>query len=268
MTKSISRVAFAPLMVVCATGCFWVTTKHEGEKLRTDVDRLQTRVDTELGAKVTKLEKVLDQATKLLARNSADLGAEVNGLAQENAKLTGIVMEVKRFNDELRKQMEADRKMYEERLEALETRLASGGSTSGPKRSANDIFDAGKTAFDGGKYAQAQAEFKAFVLTYPDHAKAGEAQYYRAESQFKDKDYRGALGEFQRVFEKYPKADLADDALFRAGESAEALKWCTDARAYYGLLRQRYPKSALAKKAKTKDADLKKASSDKKKCST
>lgn len=265
MTMKSMSTPFALALALAMSGCFWVTTKHEGEKLRTDVDRLQTRVDTELGAKVTKLEKVLDQATKLLTRNSADLGAEVNGLVQENAKLNGLVMEVKRTNEELRKQMEADRKAYTERIEALETKLAGGGT--GPKRSANDLFDAGKTAFDAGKYSQAQQEFKNFVLSYPEHAKAGDAQYYRAESAFKDKDYRTALGEFQRVFEKYPKSDLADDALFRAGESAEALKWCTDARAYYGLLRQRYARSSLAKKAKQKDADLKKAASDKKKCS-
>src|SRR5690606_4512818 len=95
---------------------------------------------------------------------------------------------------------------------------------------------------------------------------ADDAQFQRAESYAKEKKYQESLGEYQRVFEKYPDSALADDAAFRAGEAAEALKWCTDARAYFGLLVKRWPKSNLVKKAKSKDAAIKKNSKSKAKC--
>lgn len=268
MTR-LTAAAFACAIVF--SGCFWATTKHEGQQIKKNVakldDRLKTQEET-LGTKVEELKKVLDEATKLLARNSADLGAEVNSLVQENARLTGLVMEGKRYTDEVRKNAMADRKSYEERIDSLETRLAELEKqlNKGPRKSPGELFAEAKGLFDSGSYAKAAERFKSFVVAHGGNAKAPEAQYYRAEAHFKSGDKRRALGEFQKVFEKYPKSSRADDAMYRAGEVAENLKWCTDARAYFGLLRQKYPRSSFAKKAKAKDKTLKRNARNKKKC--
>ena len=69
-----------------ATGCFWVTTKSEGKALRHDIDGLDNRVaakETEIGGKVTELQSTLDEAAKVLKRNSADLGADVERIDDE-----------------------------------------------------------------------------------------------------------------------------------------------------------------------------------------
>ena len=73
-------LAFAPLIL---TGCFWVTTKSEGESLRHDVDSLNTRISTKekaLDDQVKQLQAVIDEATKVLKRNNADIGADVDQL--------------------------------------------------------------------------------------------------------------------------------------------------------------------------------------------
>ena len=61
-------------------GCFWTTTKSEGQALRRDVTSLQTRIDSkekELDTQIKQLNTVLEEASKVLKRNTADIGADV-----------------------------------------------------------------------------------------------------------------------------------------------------------------------------------------------
>src|SRR5687768_10711521 len=78
------------LLATSASGCFWVTTKREGETLRADVSALDARLgkrEEDLEGKIQQLERVLAEATEVLRRNSADLGADVEELAQDIRKM-------------------------------------------------------------------------------------------------------------------------------------------------------------------------------------
>jgi len=248
--------------------CFWVTTKHEGETLRRDVNRIDEVVNKQedsLGGSVKKLKSTLDEASKLLARNSADLGAQFDELENENARLTGLVMEAKRYAN----QVYTDMQTFEKRIETLESRLAAveGKAFEPPKvESAAELYDQGMSAFRANDYNKARELFRKLVIKYPGHEKADDAQFNRGQAYFVQKDYKSALEEFQAVFDKFPQSALADDSIFRAAESAQKLKWCTDARAYYGLLRQKYPKSDMASKAKKQGEYLKKNAKKKSIC--
>lgn len=257
-------------MLVAATtqtGCFWVTTKHEGEVLREDVTHLETRVSAQeetLSSKVQKLETVLEKATQLLTRNSADLGAEVNTLVQEGAELRGLVMEAKRYTEEVKNEI----KILELRQQEIEKRIAvlEQKVTEPPAQSADQLYAKAKAAFDGKKLDDADKLFTYLIIKFPGHERADDAQYYRGELRFRKSDYETAIGEFQRVFEKFPQSALADDALMRAGQAAIKLKWCTDARAYFNVLMQKYPKSSLVKKAKKADRWVKRHRKQKRYC--
>jgi TolA-binding protein len=237
-------------------GCFWATTKHEGQELRRDVIRLEQKVDDGLGTKVAELEKVLAEATKLLTRNSADLGAEVSTLGEEQRKLNGLVMDAKRLSDQLRPLVER----HELKLSELEQRVVAleQKTTVAPSKTAPELWAEGQAALGANDLERAKTAFRTLVIKYPADEKADDAQLQRAEASAKQKKYDEALPEFQKVYDKYAASPLAAQALLRAGEMAEALRWCTDARAYFGLLKQKYPKSPLVKKATTKDAAIKK----------
>jgi tol-pal system protein YbgF len=264
--QRILAISITTFLATASGGCF-VTTKHEGDVLRTDIARIDKRVAAQedtLGSKVEQLKKVLDEATKLLARNSADVGAEVSALGEEQRRLNGLVQDARRLSDDIKTQ--ADRQdirlsELEQRVAALETKTSAP-----PPKTASELYSEGVAAMSSGDYDRAKAVFRTLVVKYPDDGKADDAQFRRGEANAKQGNLQEALAEFQKVFEKYPSSPLADQALFRAGESAESLKWCTDARAYFGLLRQKFPKSNLVKKAKDKDAKLKKAAKDKNKC--
>ena len=69
------------LSLTLSAGCFWATTKSEGEVLREDVASINERLSAKersLEEQITQLQKVLEDSAKLLKLNSADLGADVS----------------------------------------------------------------------------------------------------------------------------------------------------------------------------------------------
>ncbi len=273
------------VLALAAPGCFWVTTKSEGQALRRDVKDLDTRLTTkedEIDKQVGELQKILDEATKVLKRNSADLGADVDALRNDIRVSTGLVSAAKNMMDDLATQVQKYQAANDERLNAIEARLvnleagktgtATGGTggTGGTGAVAglnpDDLWTQGTDAFKAGKYDEARDAYKKLAVGFPTHARADDAQYFRGESYFQQQDWDSAIREFQKVYDKFATSDLADDALFRAAEAAAKLKNCTEGRAYLSLLKQKYGSSSLVKKADAMDKDLKAAAKNKAKC--
>ena len=110
--------------IVCsATGCFWVTTKSEGEALRKDVTQLQGQISSKekaLDDQVTQLQKVIDEATKVLKRNNADIGADVDQLRNDVRTANGLVTAVNNGINELKLAFDKYRRDNDSRLDGLE----------------------------------------------------------------------------------------------------------------------------------------------------
>ena len=265
------RISFAALLAA-APGCFWVTTKSEGDTLRSNIKDLDTRVATkekQFDGKVEELQKVLDDATRLLKRNSADLGADVDQLRNDVRIANGLVSAINNQMAELKAALEAQKKDSETRLAALEARLGSvesGKPTA--STSAEDLWKLGSAAFDAQRYNDALDLFKRLLATYPTHDRADDAQYFRGQSYTNLKDWDSAIREYQRLFEKYPDSALADDGLYFAALAAETLKNCSEARTYLGLVKQKFPKSNVAKISEDADKRIKGGLKNKAKCSS
>ncbi len=277
-----------PLVVLAATlgstGCFWVTTKSEGASLRKDVKQIDERLtikEQDIDKQVGELQKILDEATKVLKRNSADLGADVDALRNDIRVSTGLVSAAKNMMDDLAAQVEKYKAANDERLGAIEARLATlegggkptgtGGTTgTNPVAGLNpdDLWTQGTDAFKAGKWDEAREAYKKLAVGFPTHSRADDAQYFRGESYFQQQDWDSAIREFQKVYDKFATSDLADDGLFRAAEAAAKLKNCSEARAYLSLLKQKYASSSLVKKADAMDKDLKASAKNKAKCTS
>lgn len=269
------------LCALGASGCFWVTTKSEGAALRKDVKDLDERLsskESELDGQLGELKKVLDEATKVLKRNSADLGADVDALRNDIRVSTGLVSAAKNMMDDLAAQLEKQRLASDERMSVLEARLtaleggkvATPGGTTSPVAGLNpdDLWTQGTEAFKASKWDDAREAYKKLAVGFPNHDRADDAQYFRAESYFQQQDWDSAIREFQKVYDKFATSSLADDALYRAAEAAAKLKNCSEARAYLALLRQKYASSNVFKRAETMDKDLKAAAKNKSKCTS
>lgn len=254
-------------------GCFWTTTKSEGESLRRDVTKLQGQISAKekaLDDQVNQLQKVIDDATKVLKRNNADIGADVETLRTDIQKASGLVVAVNNSVNELKTGFDKYRRDSEQRLDALEQRV---GQLESGKPSAmstpDDLWRLGTQAFEAGRYNDAIDIYKRLVQTYPTHTRAAEAQYFRGQAYTKMKDWDHAIGAYQQVVEKYPDSQLADDALYFAALAARELKNCTEARTYLDLIRTKYKKSSnVLKDADALDKTIKKELKDKSKCTS
>lgn len=259
---------FVATLSVGATGCFWVTTKHEGKKLKTQVQGVEVRVtnyEGKLDSKLKKLQIVLDQATKILKRNSANLGADMDSMRAEMRKMRGLLGAAKKFSDDARadvqklnKAMGAKLEMVTNRINAIDLRLQGiEKAAANPPQKASDYYRDGRAAFAKKNWDEAIRAFKNVAIRFPHHSRADDAQYYRAESHFRAKRYTKAVREFQKVFEKFATSSWADDSLFRAAEAAEKLKQCQVARVYLVLLRKKYKRSPFKRRALLKGKKLK-----------
>jgi tol-pal system protein YbgF len=260
------------LATVPATGCFWVTTKSEGEQLRKQIAQIQTRLDAKektLDDQIAQLQKVLEDATKVLKRNSADIGADVEGLRGDVRTNNGLVATVNNTLNELKQAFDTYRKGNDARMDSLEQRVVqieSGKATA--SSSPEELWKLGTAAFEAGRYNDAIDVFKRLSQTYPTHDRADDAVYFRGQSYTNLKDWDHAIGVYQQLYDKYPDSPLADDGLYFAALAARELKNCTEARTYLGLIKQKYPKSNVIKQTDELDKTLKKELKNKAKCSS
>ena len=255
----------AAAVLLATPGCFWVNTKSDGTKLRKDVAALDKRVadkEQDMGSKIAELKTTLDDAAKLLKRNSADLGADLDALRADVRKATGLVETISADYAETKKSYELRLASLEQRLAALETGKGAAPAGDTPE----SLWSLGKVAFEAARYAEAAETFRKLATLHPAHDRADDAQYFRAEALVKAGDNEAAIREYQRVFDRYADSTLADDAMFRAAEAAFAIKQCGEARAYLAQLKTKYPKSNLIKKADEKDKEIKGVLKTKAKC--
>jgi len=262
--------------VMCATlgtlgtGCFWVTTKSEGEQMRKELTLVQGRLDAKektLDQQISQLQKVLDDATRVLKRNSADIGADVDSLRNDVRTANGLVTQVNNSINELKQAFDTYRKGNDARLDALEQRVVqieSGKATA--SSSPEELWKLGSAAFEAARYNEAIDLFKRLSQTYPTHERADDSVYFRGQAYTNLKDWDHAIGVYQQLYEKYPDSSLADDGLYFAALAAQQLKNCAEARTYLGLVRQKYPKSNVTKQAAELDNALKKDLRNKAKC--
>jgi tol-pal system protein YbgF len=258
------------LLLSGASGCFWATTKSEGEALRKDVRTLQDKINAKeqaLDGQINQLKTVLDDATKLLKRNSADLGADVDQLRNDVRTANGLVTAVNTTVNELKTAFDAYRKANDGRVDTLEQRVAQieSGKPSA-QSSPDDLWRLGSTAFEAQRYNDAIEIFKRLAQTFPTHDRADDAMYFRGQAYTNLKDWEKAIGAYQQLTDKYPDSSLTDDGLYFAALAAQQLKQCTEARTYLGIVKSKYPKSNISKAAGELDAQLKKDAKTKAKC--
>jgi tol-pal system protein YbgF len=275
------------LVAAAAPGCFWVTTKDEGDRMRKQLKDLDVRVsktEQSLDQRVKTLDESIDKATKILARNSADLGTQVDKFSQDLATTSGQIEMMQRTVDALRasnaqtEQMRADAETraaaLATRVDALEKALGvkpgpgagTGPTTAQPTIDKNQLFDQANQKLQQGQYAEARRLFRLFVQNFPQDDRADNALYFVGQSFLKEKDYEHAIAEFQRVIDTYPNGDMADDAYSEAGTAAAAEQECRAAAAYWGELVKKFPKSPFAKPATQKLDYLRKHAKDPKVC--
>jgi tol-pal system protein YbgF len=247
-------------------------TSGQGEKMSSDIDHLRQRLDTievrdrDINEKVAQLRKVLDQATALLGRNSADLGARVAKNETDIEAMTGKIEEAKYLVGQLQQQVNAESSKVSA-LEGTQQRIVDRVAPTMPEDKEALWKEAQKRLADGQR-EEARRFLRSFIQRFPDDPRAPQAQLQVGISFVQELKHSNAVAEFSNLIQRFSRSPEVPEAMWQLAESFVVLKFCGDAKAMYQDLAKRYPKSPRAKQAKQRLQEVQRISRDKNLCTS
>jgi tol-pal system protein YbgF len=184
----------------------------------------------------------------------------LNQLQQAISLLTGQIEQLQYKNNQLQQQLEKMQADYEFRLEQVEkgggrpgaaapARPATPSTATAPPAAAgaagaaDQIYNDAFKKLQDGDYAGAEKGFKAFVQRYPQHALAGNAQYWLGETFYARRDYQNAMTAFAEGYKNYKSSPKGPDNLLKLGVTLATLNRKTDACAIFARFAQDYPRA-------------------------
>jgi TolA-binding protein len=221
-----------------------VQLEQQSEQSRRDMD-----------AKLAELQSVIDKATAVLTRGSADVGAQVEQMREQLNTMDGTVAELRHKLEALEQQMATLRTDFDARTPAAKGAV----DPSQIPTDKTSHFQAAYTAYTAGDHERARSLFKEYLVRYRDDAKAGEAQYWIAASYTQQNKPATALGEYRKVIAEFSKSSAVNVALYGMADAFYRLKACTDAKSAIDALIKRKPDAALLDRAKRLQKEVKAA---------
>jgi TolA-binding protein len=249
------------LLIVLAGGVFTTpgcVTTSEGDKMRADINALRVRLDEidkrdkEYKEQVVRLRKVLDEATALLTRNSADVGAKAAKSEQDIAALQGRMEELSHTVDLATRQDAESRTALESRLAALEQTQNKIVDRVAPEMPTDkdQLWTQAGQRLASGQRDDGRRFYRVFIQRFPQDPRAPQAYLAIGMSFVQESKYANAAAEFQKVLNVYPSSPEVPEAMWQLSLAFVQLHFCTDAKALLSDLVKRYPKSARAADAK------------------
>lgn len=232
------------------SGCFAFMTKEEGRELKLQIDDLKknsaeknAELTRQLEQQLTKVKQLVEEATKVVTRNSADVGQTVQTLQRDLGVLQGKVEDITHTTESFTKQFSEFRAKSDTQLEKLNNTVTSSKTPPTPETPDAHYAEA-ERRMQAAQWADARRLFEAFKDRYPNDARAAKAQFNIGESYYAEKKWANAIGQYTKVVDTFPKSDIVPDAMFKNGKAFKELKYCSDAKIYFQELIKRYPKTS------------------------
>ncbi|MEO8223936.1 MAG: tol-pal system protein YbgF [Gammaproteobacteria bacterium] len=246
------RLFPAALGLLLVSGCALMTPPEE--------DPLYIR-QTAIDSRVARVERVID------SEGLVNLLKQIEQLQKETQSLREQVDQLQFKLDQAggaQKQQYVD---VDQRLQNLEKALGDRRAASTDARS---VLDGGElrpgqlpvpggsdranyqAAFEllkQGRYKEASAALKQFMVAFPDSSLSDNAQYWLAETHYVSQSYDKALPEFTTVVDKYPQSRKIPDALLKIGYCNYELKRFDAARKALKTVVANYPETTAARLA-------------------
>jgi tol-pal system protein YbgF len=129
---------------------------------------------------------------------------------------------------------------------------AAAPKAAAPSASDKVLYQEAKKSFDDGNLKAARKGFEKLIATYPKSRDADNAQFWIAETYYRDKWFEKAILEYQKVIEKYPSGNKVPAAMLKQGLSFLKIGQTGNAKLVLKELIEKYPGSHEAGIAKQK----------------
>ncbi|MCA9667886.1 MAG: outer membrane protein assembly factor BamD [Myxococcales bacterium] len=242
-----ARLLASVLVVSFALGaCF---SASEGEALKKQVAVLKKKVATEIGRaedKRKQLKSVMEKATALLTRNSADVGAQVERIQHNNNKLIGQIQELAKQINDLNGKLEKLKAKVE-----VNTETTQGNAQQQKAKTPDEMFSEGKRLLNAGDHVSARKLLRKFINAMPtDKKRCSQAQRLIGDSYYQQQKFAPAILEYGKIIEQYPKSKHVAHAYYRSGMGFYQLKFCTDAKKFLRPFVRRFRRNSNARAAR------------------
>lgn len=273
--QRMSRALLLAILSVAASGCFLWTSAGQGSELQeTSTDheaRLETLEDgiadqrQELSddlnrakTQVVELEAVLQQATRVVTRNSADIGLRVEGLQEQLARLEGEIATLRQELSARDQQIATQRQEIDQQMHILARRAGVDITLTDSDIPADkgEHYSAAYRAYQQNEFGAARALFRAYISRYPEDDQSDNALYWVGKTYLRQERPANAIQEFQRVLTTYQRGDAVDETLFDMGNALFALQRCGEARDVLNTLIRNFPRSGLLRRARAKLSEM------------
>jgi len=195
------------------------------------------------------LERKISELDSELTEPIRTTGAKVDSLTSQFSDLRGMVEEMNLAVERIT----LDVKDIKTHLSQLPPPMLGEDGEGGSESDINTseaIFEGGMDDYMRGNIDTARGQFMDYLALYPSHAKAGEAQYYLAETYYSAADYEEAARQFEKVFRSYPLTPLAPDALYKQGMAFLRMRDRDAAQKVFEDVIKRFPDKSVAQHAR------------------
>ena len=254
----VKRMGLLLAMAASTSGCFAFVTKEEGRELKQQIDDVRTlsaknelkaaELAKQLDEQLQRLRTVVDEATKVVTRNSADVGLQVQKLQTDLAQLTGRIDDLQHAQDALTKEFTDYRAATETKLEQLVNNSTAAKNPPMPE-TPDALYAEAEKRMQAQQWPEARRLFGAFIDRYPADKRAARAQYNIGEAYAAEKRIANAMAAYTKVYDNFPKSDAVPDAMYKNAVGFYSLKYCSDAKLWFQELIKRYPHTPWKKDA-------------------
>jgi len=231
-----------------------------------DSKRLSEAVDS-AESDLKRLDEILKSATKLLAKEGADVGVRVDSIDKDVGALKGTTDEtslaLRGLKDDFLATVDRLDKM-EKAVRDIGAKVEEVATKPALPEDPEALFGLGKTKLDGGAFNDARDIFREYAKRAPKGPRIEDARFGIADAYLREKEWEKAIRDFKGYLEAYPTGGRADEAWFDIASALYELGDCTRALSFLGKVESDFKKSAFAKKAKDLAKTIKGAG--KKKC--
>lgn len=223
--------------------------------------------DKRLSQEVADLRRIQEANSRVLAetvQNVTALRQEIQTMKGSLEELGHFFLEESQKNERFLREFDYRLTGIEERLtlygSQLEEFLVKTGSSSAPgKRGDTDedsLYRKALIEINLQNYKAAIPLFDQFIKKFPKSTLADNAQYWKGEALYAQKQYPQAVLEFQQVIKKYPKSDKVPAAILKQGYSFFELQNHLDSKAFLQKVIADFPGTDEAAQAKERIAKI------------
>lgn len=239
-------------LLLCALLAALPTNAHARRDMEAQLDTMNEQMALiqknflESHRRMEKDIKALEQMTRQIVKNQAELLLRFEGLVSSMSMTDGRIAESRNDIQQMAQQVTS----LQNRLELLAKVVA--GEELLAEQDATDpmiFFDRAYEDYMKQQYDMAVGGFEEYIMAEPAGAKVADAQYWIGESHYAQGNFNNAIVEFRKVITNHPSHEKAGDALLKIGLAQFSQGNYADAAGIFEEVMEKHSGTALARLA-------------------